>query len=646
MRGVSGGTRLAPLGALGRCALGRSAGGSSAQGSPGGDQRGTSLVEVLVGLVVMGLTIGGLLAATSTGVLSGASSRALARANSLLTSFSESIKSLPYNVCATASTYQSAFESTDAVGPAERRLSRPGVTLRVTDVEDNSPGSSSCPSSDSGTQVVSMEVSVKGATVAGRVVKRTPLPDADPPTVDFDAVLRSGLNNPFVVFGLRPDVYTPTGVFLFEWWCDAAWAAAVPPGTPPAPDFTSSDPNDPRPQCGPTGFAAPITPATASKVIAMRVTDNAGLTYPVFSKTVSLPSTTSGAQKPTADITLRSALPCTPAQPCNTTTPVEFDGRLSKPGDGQSLVKCTWTFGDGSPAEVVVGPDCGSEANARSHLFVGQGLYRVALTVTDNFGQVHADFIDIEVAGPIRRRPLVVINGSVNGGPMGVALTGVSPQIVQFSSTGSEAYDGAAITSYSWAFGDGNIQSGGTDATYKYMSASLNDNCDGSRGHKAVLTVTDSNGISNSAAMCVTLDELAPPPGLVHTRTRGGLQSFIPLIVYIHFYFQWQRINMTPNTPAGDVTVDLEVSSRLGLSCFMGTKTFSFPRDGETPANLDVQPPSGQPAKTDRIRYTSIGDLFAAWFSNRRNCQYRARTVRAYDGATYQSPWSAFQTFI
>jgi len=92
---------------------------------------------------------------------------------------------------------------------------------------------------------------------------------------------------------------------------------------------------------------------------------------------------------------------------------------------------------------------------------------------------------------PLSRLPMAVASAS--------PLTGIAPLTVQFSSTGSQDPDGGVL-SYSWTLGDGTTSTAANPQTiYSYPGT-----------YNAMLTVTDTESLSSSAFVKITVQE--PPP--------------------------------------------------------------------------------------------------------------------------------------
>ncbi|MEO8745085.1 MAG: PKD domain-containing protein [Candidatus Dormiibacterota bacterium] len=80
---------------------------------------------------------------------------------------------------------------------------------------------------------------------------------------------------------------------------------------------------------------------------------------------------------------------------------------------------------------------------------------------------------------------------------------GVVPVSVRFDGSASRAYNGASIASYAWDFGDGSAIAGGAAQTHTFASAGP---------YTVTLTVTDTNGLTDSATSQVNVTGTDQPP--------------------------------------------------------------------------------------------------------------------------------------
>jgi PKD repeat protein len=131
------------------------------------------------------------------------------------------------------------------------------------------------------------------------------------------------------------------------------------------------------------------------------------------------------------------------------------------------IVAYGWDFGDGSTAT-------GIKVN---HTYSGLGMYKVTLTVTDNYGLQNSRWGWIQVAPQVTP----AFYAQVYGNTVTVDVTGLDP-------------DGR-IVSYAWSWGDGEIGSGIT-ATHKYRYSGM---------YSITLVTTDINGANLRITQLVTI---------------------------------------------------------------------------------------------------------------------------------------------
>lgn len=162
-----------------------------------------------------------------------------------------------------------------------------------------------------------------------------------------------------------------------------------------------------------------------------------------------------------------------PGTPTCATQVVQFND-ISQTNGGGNIVSWLWNFGD-----PISGSNNTSTSPSPSHLFATAGTYSVTLTVTNANGCSHTLISDIVI------NELPVSNFTATASCAGTAT--------QF--TDSSIPNATAITSYSWAFGDGGtstLQSPlHTYATYGVYNATL--------------TIVNSNGCIHSVTKPVTV---------------------------------------------------------------------------------------------------------------------------------------------
>ncbi len=176
----------------------------------------------------------------------------------------------------------------------------------------------------------------------------------------------------------------------------------------------------------------------------------------------------SASADPTASFT---ASPASPAVGQS----VFFNAAASKAVAGRTLVGYDWTFGDGGTGSGVT----------VSRRYDRLGTFAVTLTVTDDLGKTGTTSSTVTVG--TAPQPSAVIAFS----PASPAVN----QIIHFDGTQSTAPAGRTITSYEWAFGDGQTDTG-PRVEHRYHTAG---------DYTVILTIVDSSGNRNSANVRVTV---------------------------------------------------------------------------------------------------------------------------------------------
>jgi PKD repeat protein len=171
---------------------------------------------------------------------------------------------------------------------------------------------------------------------------------------------------------------------------------------------------------------------------------------------------------------------------------VNFDGSGSTAGSG-SITSYAWDFGDGST---------GTGAKV-SHTYTKSGTFTVLLTVTNSNNLTDQAQHSITIAG--LASPKAVISGPSSG---------TENQAVNFDGSGSTAGSGS-ITSYAWDFGDGNNGSGAT-VSHTYTKAGK---------YAVILTVTNSNNLTDSVKHTITIGTVVTPPKAVINGPSSGTEN-------------------------------------------------------------------------------------------------------------------------
>jgi len=169
-------------------------------------------------------------------------------------------------------------------------------------------------------------------------------------------------------------------------------------------------------------------------------------------------------------------------------TTLTFDGSGST--DNSEITSYAWAFGDGNTAS----------GETPSHTYTDPGDYSVELTVTDDAGNSNTDSVSVTVVD--------VTNPVADAGPDRTV-----DEDTTLSFDGSGSTDNSKITSYEWAFGDGNT------ATGKTPSNTYND----PGGYTVELTVTDNAGNTDTNTLSVAVTDVTDPTANASNSSTAGV---------------------------------------------------------------------------------------------------------------------------
>ncbi|GGG42569.1 hypothetical protein GCM10011414_10190 [Croceivirga lutea] len=189
------------------------------------------------------------------------------------------------------------------------------------------------------------------------------------------------------------------------------------------------------------------------------------------------------------------------ATPVSGIVPLEVNFNAANSTDDAGIVSYAWDFGDGSSVVTIENP---------THTYTASGNFTATLTVTDAQGLENSDTVAITVETPDNQAPTAVVDAT--------PTTGTTPLEVVFSSDGST--DDKSIVSFAWDFGDGTGNSTEENPTYTYTT---------SGDFTATLTVTDAEGLQNTASILITVD--APNEAPVADASATPLSGNAPLEV-------------------------------------------------------------------------------------------------------------------
>ncbi|MFD1587794.1 PKD domain-containing protein [Halorientalis brevis] len=167
---------------------------------------------------------------------------------------------------------------------------------------------------------------------------------------------------------------------------------------------------------------------------------------------------------------------------------IRFDGSNSSDPDG-SIASYAWDFGDGTTAIGV----------SRTHSYSSTGTYTVRLNVTDNWGLLSTDTVDVSIVP--NEPPTASASADDTAPNPGESIT--------FDASDSTDSTGR-IVSYEWDFGDGTTATGATP-THSYSSGGT---------YQATVTVTDVKGATDTDTVTIDVND-APTASAAVEPTSG-----------------------------------------------------------------------------------------------------------------------------
>ena len=495
-------------------------------------QGGTTLVEVLVALTVLGILASSGTLGLMTLMRTSTQADLQSRTDALLSGFGEALKQLDYVPCASGVEYEQGFQAAETASPADERLIQ--RTDASVEVDSVNAGDRCDAGIDAGVQVINVSARVGDNTRSAQIVKRDPNASPDGPRAVIDApVPHTGAGDLLYTVALTAKGSTATlGILRLDWDCGPdAFTDATHART-----YTTFTVDDPTVLCTYRAAAA-----SDDVTVSLTVTDYS-LATASATRTLTVPPWGTPPTGPTARFTFTqtSTAPQGPTYNPNTTS---FDASTSMSPSGSDLTY-SWTFGDSSSGELNT-----STLLKPVHTYASPGSYQVTLTVTDDIGLYASESHTVVVDDSGKVAPEVVFTATPN--------TGVVSQTVSFNTTGTRARAAGATlspASYQWTFGDGQVGSGSAP-THTYTTPG---------SFTVTLTVTDSLGNQAATARTVVFSAVpAQPPGFVLTDAEGEFWDDG------HFYFAWTNI---PRSPGDTISYEIEVKVVAGCVAF-GTQT-------------------------------------------------------------------------
>lgn len=536
-------------------------------------QSGFSLIEAIVGTVIVALLMTGL--GAGLGVLNSSSSEAnlSSRLDSMTSAAGQVLKTLPYEECADEATYENAFGVRESGRPAEEQILKASSSLTPTLTVDTVNGGSGCDSEDAGYQRVSYTVAFtdSGGGIESfreaEVVKFDPSRALTVPYAEIDAPpqLETASGSAFATYSFTAlGSSSEVGIADFRWHCgneNTPGAAELPIdfGPPEDPGLVlTADDSDVR-----CRFPASTT-GTQTYEVRLEVTDTRGQTatdtIPVVVATqdVALPLPTAAASITSGN---GGVFPVT----------TQFSSAGSGVPGGTLTYR--WTFGDLSRGAA----NTSNQPNP-SFTYDRPDTYTAQLTVTDQYGQTDQRSVNVVVTSNpgVFLPPTAVISVTDQ--------LRYAPTIVDFDGQPSAAASANPIQSYFWNFGDG-VTSTEPAPRHPFTTSGT---------HTVELTVTDTFNNSHTTSETVTMAEFKGPASFRVT----GKRTWLPLIVSGRTSFAWTNPEKAPGeTYAYQFKIDYSTFI-LGISCPFGNLS-------------DLTPPPTWDVVGERSDWTWNGDFCA-----------------------------------
>lgn len=478
-------------------------------------------------IAVLAIIMGGVTAMFTVTRAGGAANRN-ERVDVLLTAFGEAVKNLPYVPCADAAGYQGPFDAAEAAAPAPKRIAQ--STDATLSVDSVAPGPD-CPTLDPGTQTVTLTATLGTQRRTGEIVKRDPSPRPLQLVARLNPTQLSQDGEAQVAFALDGiGSSSPSGIATYAYSC---------PGAVGTTNFSVTSEDDGSVQCV---FAAPATGNPAiTRTATLTITDNQGRTA-TDTKVLTIQPRTA---IPEAPISLFTFSPTTNILTGQTIT---FTSQSTPPAGGQ-IDRWEWDFDDGTTLSCTR-PDLSCTTAVHTYT-VAKTSYTVRHWVTSDTGVRRESSQSVAVSAAILLKPSVSFTFSPS--------IRLAPQRVTFDGTASQPPPGGTITGYAWEFGDGATGTG-AGPTHDYNLAG---------SYSVRLTVTASNGQTNSLTIVVGVAPLVAPPDM---RSTGAVcyNNFLGFCIGgAKFSFGWTNVDRPP----GDtVKYRIQVQRTQWCSYFFGTQ--------------------------------------------------------------------------
>ena len=550
-------------------------------------QAGFSLLEALIGMVMVTLLIGA--GATGLQALQQTSSEAnqISRLDSLLVATSEAVQAVPYVGCAEPIAYQSSIENSESLRTQSERYVQQTAAgtpvIRVLAVDASTGCAATATAGDSGIQKVSLEVTSNGKTRLATVTKFDPAKRLRLPKAVIDPeVLQSSPGDVRAIFSLTAkDSSAEEGLLCFEWDC----GPSAEPGYPSTALYGSPDQQMLcRYQADPPD---PANPEPLKVRVTLTVTDNAGQTSTTTAE-LEVQDRVDPRPQPTAVANASVAEGTAPVV-------VSFNSEGSAAPSG-AITSYSWEFDD---------PDSGDASNQSSspsptHTFAYSGTYRVKLTVTDDVGLQGVDFVQVKV---------VVLGTDPPKASFAQPPPQFAPSSIAFDAS-AVTFGGSSVSSYAWDFGDGSTFNG--KSTTKIYPVAGN--------YTVRLIVTDSGGRQSIPfSLVVKVKSLSAPTNFRVT----GSQAWA-IFSKGSMSFAWNRID----APGETLEVEINIfDANTGTLCWPASKSRSVVYE--------------QGSGSQTYKWTDESLLAGDHFCAGTMYKVRARLIKVVAGTKYKgTEWS------
>jgi prepilin-type N-terminal cleavage/methylation domain-containing protein len=483
------------------------------------DQAGFTLIETLVGVMIIAMVLSGMAVGLRTLNESSTGANLSARLDAMLSASGQVLKALPYEDCADEDTYESAFLAREAPRPESQSILKQSSSLVPKLSVDSVNGGPSCDAEDAGYQRVKFTVAFHdkaNEVISSRqaeVVKFDPARALSVPYAEIDdpPQLETASGSAFATYSFTANgSSSEEGLAEFRWHCGSEPEGGpdlpIQFGPPEDPGLVFSS-DDSEVRCT---FPASTTGENVFEV-SLEITDNQGqiatamLEVRVAIQSVALPL-------PIAVATITSG----GAGVFPLTT------QFSSAGSGVpgGTISYHWDFGDGKGTASL-----STEPNP-SHLYEGPGPFTATLTVTDQYEQTSQKSVKVNVTSDL--------NSYIPPTATFVFPDRLryAPSYVEFDGTQSRDSSNNPVDKYFWEFDDGEVS---IEARPRHAFKRPDT-------YNVKLTVTDIYGHTDLYSATVTISKFEPPAYFAVSK-KG---TWVPIFKAGYTKFTWSNPVQAP----------------------------------------------------------------------------------------------------